>query len=115
VYPCPTVDFIDTYEFDGILLGAGYSQDDDLRDLNIKMLVLGWLHEINIELAYEWKNRDCTTDPDELAIVWIIMGHKLLEKKYQSSGRMLNRGCLPKGRQGNDSIEGTGVQWLSRS
>ena len=96
-YPCESVSIIYTYEFDEILNLAGYSPDDDLSDLNIRMSVLGWIHEINVEISSEWGSRT-TTDPDELSSVWIIMGYKLLEKRLAGPRKVINLEWLPRRR-----------------
>ena len=98
-YPCPTVDILETYEFDEILRIAGYSLEEDFKDLDTRMLVLYWLHGINIEIAFEWRDQAYTTDADELSIVWIVMGYKLLERRVRHPRYTEYRGWLPRQKQ----------------
>ena len=96
-YPCHTVNIIYTYEFDDILNLAGYSSYKDLSDLNTLMSILGWIHEINVEISKEWDRRS-TTDQDELSIVWIIMGYKLLERRLTGPSMAYDKEWLPRNR-----------------
>ena len=94
-YPCQSVNILYTHEFDEILEVAGFSSRD-LENLNTRMSILRWIHEINTEVANEWGNQ-FTSDSNELSIVWIVMGYKLLEKKLSGPMSSHRREQLPRG------------------
>ena len=54
LYPCETASIVGTYEFDEILEIAGYLPLNGQMELDTRMAVLGWIHEINIEISSEW-------------------------------------------------------------
>ena len=96
-YPCKSVNIVYTHEFDKIIEIASERSHIDFRDLNTRMAVLGWVHEINVEISSEWGDR-LTTDQDELSAVWIIMGYKLREKMLTNFVQANLREWLPRRR-----------------
>jgi len=96
-YPCKSVNIVYTHEFDKIIEIASECFHIDFRDSNTWMAVLGWVHEINVEMSSEWGDR-LTTNQDELSTVWIIMGYKLRKKMLTNFVQTYHREWLPRRR-----------------
>jgi len=84
-YPCVTAGLLYTQEWEKILEVAGIAIEDLDRDLELKMRVIRWLHQINVDISMEWGeyylifthwNNDLEDHP-----VWEDMGNRLREKE----------------------------------